>query len=59
MHAGDLFGQPVTLDLRFHQPEDVMGAKVNHLAVMESTDREPYNGAEHQSRRSYILARAD
>lgn len=60
VHADDLFGQPVNLDFRFHHPTDVMNTlKSNHLTVIESTEREPYEGAEHQSRRAYILARRD
>ena len=58
IHADDLFGQPVTLDFRFHQPTNVVNAlQSNHFSVIESTEREPYEGAEHQSRRAYILAR--
>lgn len=60
VHVDDLWDQPVTLDFRFHQPRDVMKAlnSVN-LKVIESTEREPYEGAEHPSRRSYLLARAE
>ena len=59
VHVEDLFGQPVSLDFRFHQPRDVMNAlRLTRFKVIEVTEREPYEGAEHQSRRSYILARA-
>ena len=60
VHADDLFGQPVALDFRFHQPRDVVNSlKENHFKVIESSEREPYEGAEHPSRRAYILARRD
>jgi len=60
VHVDDLWGQAVSLDFRFHQPQDVKNALMsNHFAVIESTEREPYEGGEYPSRRSYILARAD
>jgi ubiquinone/menaquinone biosynthesis C-methylase UbiE len=60
VHVDDLFGQKVSLDFRFHQPRDVMRALAsNRLTVIESTERAPYEGREHQSRRAYILARKD
>jgi ubiquinone/menaquinone biosynthesis C-methylase UbiE len=60
VHADDLWGQQVNLDFRFHQPCDVKASLLAaHLTVIESAEREPYEGAEHQSRRAYLLARAD
>jgi len=60
IHVDDLFERPVNLDFRFHQPASVMNAlRSQRFTVIESTEREPYEGAEHQSRRSYLLARAD
>jgi ubiquinone/menaquinone biosynthesis C-methylase UbiE len=60
IHVDDLFDRPVNLDFRFHRPADVMNALRSYrFTVIESTEREPYEGAEHQSRRSYLLARAD
>jgi len=60
IHVDDLFETPVNLDFRFHQAVNVMNElRSQHFTVIESTEREPYEGAEHQSRRSYLLARAD
>lgn len=59
-HVDDLFDRPVNLDFRFHQPANVVNAlRSNRFTVIESTEREPYEGVEHQSRRSYLLARGD
>ena len=59
VHADDLFGVAVSLDFRFHQPERVIDAlRESGLRVIEQIVREPYEGAEYQSRRCYLLARA-
>ena len=59
VHVDDLFGAPVSLDFRFHVPERVIEALESAgFTVMERTDRQPYEGAEHPSRRCYLLARA-
>jgi ubiquinone/menaquinone biosynthesis C-methylase UbiE len=59
VHRDELFGAPVSLDFRFHRPEAVADAlRAAGLAPTERTDREPYEGAEHPSRRCYLLARA-
>jgi len=59
VHLDDLFGAPVSLDFRFHVPERVIEALESAgFTVMERTDRQPYEGAEHPSRRCYLLARA-
>ena len=59
VHVDDLFGAPVSLDFRFHVPERVIEALESAgFTVMERTGRQPYEGAEHPSRRCYILARA-
>ena len=58
-HLDELFGQPVSLDFRFHQPADVI--KIlgwAHFKVIECTEREPYPDVEYQSRRCYLLAAA-
>ena len=59
VHVDELFGRPVSLDFRFHQP-DVVAAALRDvgLAVTESVEREPYDGVEYPSRRCYLLARA-
>ena len=58
VHVDELFGRPVSLDFRFHLPVDVAHA-LRHAGfrVMESIEREPYEGAEYPSRRCYLFAR--
>jgi SAM-dependent methyltransferase len=59
VHVEDLFGARVSLDFRFHIPSDVIEAlRSARLEVIEHVEREPYEGAEHPSRRCYLLARA-
>jgi SAM-dependent methyltransferase len=59
VHVDDLFGAPVNLDFRFHVPADVVGSmRDEQLATIEHSEREPYDGAEYQSRRCYLLAKA-
>ncbi|HEY3567284.1 MAG TPA: class I SAM-dependent methyltransferase [Thermoanaerobaculia bacterium] len=59
VHLDDLFGAPVSLDFRFHDPGKVVEAlRTSRLPVIEHTEREPYEGAEHPSRRCYLLAKA-
>jgi SAM-dependent methyltransferase len=59
VHVEDLFGSPVSLDFRFHDPRTVTEAlRSAHLEVIEHVEREPYEGAEYPSRRCYLLARA-
>ncbi len=59
LHVDDLWGCPVALDFRFHSPDGVAQAlQAAGFAVTESVEREPYEGAEHPSRRCYLLARA-
>ena len=59
IHVDDLFGAPVNLDFRFHAPGTVIRAmRAARFAVIEHVEREPYAGAEYQSRRCYLLARA-
>ena len=59
VHVDELFGSPVELDFRFHQPVQVTEVlQAAHLHVIERVEREPYNGAEYPSRRCYLLARA-
>src|SRR5262252_2542353 len=43
-----LYGQPVSLDFHFHSPKAVTCAiESAGFAATESTEREPYEGAEH------------
>jgi SAM-dependent methyltransferase len=59
VHVDDLFGAPVSLDFRFHVPDRVAEALAgSRFAILERTEREPYEGAEHPSRRCYLLAEA-
>jgi len=59
VHVDELFGAPVNLDFRFHDPADVVAAlRAAGLAVIERVEREPYEGAEYPSRRCYLLSRA-
>jgi SAM-dependent methyltransferase len=58
VHVDDLFGAPVSLDFRFHDPGKVVEAlRLADLPVIEQVEREPYAGAEYPSRRCYLLAR--
>jgi SAM-dependent methyltransferase len=59
VHLDDLFGAPVSLDFRFHDPGEVVEAlRAAHLPVIEHVEREPYEGVEYPSSRCYLLARA-
>jgi SAM-dependent methyltransferase len=58
VHVDELFGCATSLDFYFHQPDAVIAALVAASFVIEARlDREPYPGAEHPSRRCYLLAR--
>ncbi|MEP6507430.1 MAG: class I SAM-dependent methyltransferase [Gemmatimonadales bacterium] len=57
-HVDEMWGKPVSLDFRFLRPSDVSDAlELAGFVVAESTEREPYKGAEHPSRRCYLFAR--
>jgi len=59
VHVEDLFGRPVDLDFRFHQPGHVISAlQAAGFTVIESVEREPYETVEYSSRRCYLLATA-
>lgn len=59
VHVEDLYGAPVSLDFRFHDPGKVIETLQSvNLEVIEQVEREPYEGAEYPSRRCYLLARA-
>lgn len=54
----EMFGATTSLDFYFHEPEGVTRALVDAGFTLEARlDREPYPGAEHASKRSYLLAR--
>ena len=59
VHVENLFEAPVCLDFRFHLPSQLIAAlDVAQLGLIEQIEREPYEGAEHPSRRCYLFARA-
>ncbi len=59
VHVEDLYGAPVFLDFQLHVPGDVVQALGSaDLVVIESIEREPYEGGEYPSRRCYLLAKA-
>ncbi|MEO5903867.1 MAG: methyltransferase domain-containing protein [Gemmatimonadaceae bacterium] len=56
-HVDEMWGQPVSLDFHFLKPGDVASALESAgFVVVEATEREPYEGAEHPSRRCYLFA---
>lgn len=58
VHVDELFGSATSLDFVFHSPDEVTAALVAAGFTIEARlDREPYPGAEHPSRRTYLLAR--
>jgi SAM-dependent methyltransferase len=55
VRPGELWGIPVALDWVFFSTADVVRCLADAgLAVGEIVEREPYQGAEHPSRRAYI-----
>ncbi|HEX3764679.1 MAG TPA: class I SAM-dependent methyltransferase [Kofleriaceae bacterium] len=58
VHVDELFGCTTSLDFRRHQPDAVAAALAAAGFALEARlEREPYPGAEHQTRRCYLLAR--
>ena len=58
VHLDELWGHPVSLDFRFLVPARIQAdLREAGFRVLESVEREPYEGAEHPSRRCYLLAR--
>jgi SAM-dependent methyltransferase len=57
-HVDELFGVATSLDFRFHPVADVVRLLgESGLEIRATTVREPYEAAEHPSRRAYLLAR--
>ena len=59
MHAKQWWGEQVDLDFYYLEP-DGRGRRDRTAAgftVMARTDREPWPGVEHESRRTYLLCR--
>jgi SAM-dependent methyltransferase len=58
VHLDELLGRPVFLDFRWFSVATVRSAlEAAGFEVRETTEREPYEGAEHPTRRCYVLAR--
>ena len=58
MHADQWWGERVDLDFYYLDPQEVVaGITGAGFVVMGRTDREPWPGAEHESRRCYLLCR--
>lgn len=58
LHPGELWGIAVDIDWNFIEPEALFAAvAAAGLTAVERLVRWPYDGAEHASRRAYVLAR--
>jgi len=58
MHMEEWLGHKVSIDFHFFTSEEMTGyLKSAEFEIEEVIEREPYPEVEHQSRRSYILAR--
>jgi ubiquinone/menaquinone biosynthesis C-methylase UbiE len=58
VHVDELWGQPVSLDFTFYQPEAMAGyLAAAGFEVEEVIERPPYENVEYPSRRAYIFAR--
>jgi SAM-dependent methyltransferase len=56
-HADEWWGEQVDLDFYYIDPDTVVaGLEAAGFTVMARTDRSPWPGAEHQSRRCYLLS---
>jgi SAM-dependent methyltransferase len=58
IRPAELWGIPISLDFRFFEPAWISSQlREAGFQILEATEREPYEGAEHPSRRCYLLAR--
>lgn len=58
LHPDELWGVPIDIDWHFFEPDELFGAaEAAGLVPLERLVRWPYEGAEHASRRAYLLAR--
>lgn len=58
VHVDELYGAPVSLDFRFHDPDAVIDVlQTAGLHVIEKVVRDPYEGVEYPTRRCYLIAR--
>lgn len=59
-HVAEWWGHEVSLDFHFLDPTELAGdLAAAGFMLVSRTDREPWPGVEHPSRRSYLLARRD
>ena len=59
VHLDEMWDRTVSLDFHFLDPETIVASlTASGFAVTEWIEREPYEGAEHPSRRCYLFARA-
>ena len=60
MQVSQWWGEQVDLDFYYLEPDGVVdGVVAAGFTVMARTDREPWPGGEHESRRTYLLCRRD
>ena len=60
MQANQWWGEQVDLDFYYLEPDGVVdGVVAAGFTIMARTDREPWPGGEHESRRTYLLCRRD
>lgn len=58
LHLDEWWGESVSVDFVFFQPEEMMNyLERAGLEIEEMIERDPYKDVEHQSRRAYIFAR--
>jgi SAM-dependent methyltransferase len=58
MHADQWWGEQVDLEFHYLDPEEVIKeVSAAGFVIMSRTEREPWPGGEHESRRCYLLAR--
>lgn len=58
LHVDEWWGEPVSLDFIFFQPEEMTGyLHAAGFEIDEVIERPPYPEVEHQSQRAYIFAR--
>jgi SAM-dependent methyltransferase len=57
LHRDELWGHAISLDFRFLQPARISAhLQEAGFRILEAVEREPYEEAEHPSRRCYLLA---
>lgn len=57
IHRDELFGVPVDIDFYFFQTADILDRlREAGFNILDALERQPYEGAEHPSRRAYVRA---